>query len=274
MQIGRPLESNPFRNIKKMDVKGDNSEDLASSLNRLAGDMRDSKRFVDKNKHNKLDKNTFIKLLSTQLANQDPLNPTTQKQFAADLAQFSQVEQLSNLNNNVAASAVNIPNQIKFMGASFLGKEVLTKGTTIEHTGKTQDINLPFVLNKPAKKVIVNVLDKFNSIVRKLDLGSRGVGAQSAIWDGLTVDGGAASKGKYRYNVIALDDQHNQFTGKTKAQGVVTGVSFDRGEVVLTLQSGEKVYLRDVEDFSLPSSMQGKANNAALSNNMVKEYND
>lgn len=53
------------------------------------------------NKKNDLDKDAFLKLLTTQLANQDPLNPMEDREFIAQLAQFSSLEQMQNINKNI-----------------------------------------------------------------------------------------------------------------------------------------------------------------------------
>jgi flagellar basal-body rod modification protein FlgD len=49
------------------------------------------------------DKQTFLKLLVTQIQNQDPLNPTDSTQFVTQLAQFSELEQMTNVNTNLQA---------------------------------------------------------------------------------------------------------------------------------------------------------------------------
>ncbi len=280
-EIGRPRNiSNPFQGIRK--AAGERSEtqntdrtrrdDIGGELNRLAG-VQEENQFVDGKKHNQLGKDAFLKLLSNQLQNQDPFNPTDQKKFAADLAQFSQLEQLANLNSKFEKSNTHAPHQMKFMGASFLGKEVLTKGTSIEHDGKVQNINLPFSLSKPAKKLIVRVFDKSNNIIDQIELDGRGKGPQSVLWDGRSLDGAPAVEGTYRFEVRAWDDQFNEFRGDTKAKGVVTGVSFEGSEVVLTVNGRDKVYLRDIDNFSLPSNQRSAEKSTALNKAATQTYN-
>lgn len=59
----------------------------------------DDKKTIDTRK-NDLDKDAFLRLLTTQLANQDPLNPMEDREFIAQLAQFTALEQMQNLNKN------------------------------------------------------------------------------------------------------------------------------------------------------------------------------
>lgn len=63
-------------------------------------DKKDDKKVGDSH-NNDLDKDAFLRLLTTQLANQDPLNPIEDREFIAQLAQFSSLEQMQNLNKNV-----------------------------------------------------------------------------------------------------------------------------------------------------------------------------
>ena len=173
-QIGRPDIKNVFQGIKKASGSIEKSDgDLAKKLNRIAG-IKEEEKFVDKKEHNKMDKDIFLKLLANQLKNQNPFNPVEQKEFATDLAQFSQLEQLASLNRKFDKSTSHAPHQIKFMGASFLGKKVLTSGTSIKHKGDGQSINLPFILKKPAKEVMVRVFDQQNNLIAQIELAGRG----------------------------------------------------------------------------------------------------
>ncbi len=259
--IGAPQIKHPFQDIRRsaagdgftQETKAAEAEsDLGKELNHLAG-VSEEKLFVNKDEHGKLDKNAFLKLLSNQLQNQDPFNPADQKEFAADLAQFSQLEQLANLNSKFEKSNNNNFYREKFMGASLLGKEILTSGSSIEHSGKAQKINLPFGLSRPAKKIVVKIFDPSNSMIKQIELDGRGSGSQSVLWDGMSSDGVPAMKGVYRFEVTAWDGQFNEFKGDTKTRGIVTGVSFEEGEVILTVGGKNKVFLRDVDSFSLPS---------------------
>ena len=250
--IGRPQVNNPFQNIRRFaNEAAEEDANVGKKLNRLAGASEEN-QFVDKNAHGKLDKNAFLKLLANQLQNQDPFNPADQKEFAADLAQFSQLEQLANLNSRFEKNGKNNFHQEKFMSASLLGKEILTHGSSIEHSGKTHNINLPFGLSRPAKKLLVQIFDQSNTMVKQIELDGRGRGAQSVSWDGVSSDGVPAVKGIYHFKVSAWDENFNEFKADTKTKGIVTGVSFEDGEVILTVDNKSKVFLRDVDNFSLP----------------------
>lgn len=265
-EIGKPQQANPFKNVR-MNMGSRNGqkkgqENVGDQLNKLAGVEAETK-FVDRNKHNKMGKDGFLKLLTHQLQNQDPLKPMDQKQFAADLAQFAQLEQMTNMNNKFDKIQKTMPTENKFYGASFIGKSIQTKGTSIRIEENGKRVEVPFNLPKSAKKVLVRIYDKNNQLVGQVDRDSMGFGPQSISWDGKGFDGYHVGKGDFRVEVRAWDDTFNEFKGETKSEGLVTGVDFVGDETVLTLKGGKRVYLRDVDSFSTPS--EAKKNAAAKS---------
>ncbi len=275
--IGKPNSPNSFQGISKYDgpdrdpasnqrVKDRN---LGDQLNEMVGAKKD-KQFVDRNKHNKLDKDAFLKLLSSQLQNQDPFKPVDQKKFAADMAQFAQLEQLTNMNSKLEKSTAGADNQAKYMGASFIGKAIHTQGTTLNYDGESTNVDVPFYLNKPAKKVMVRIFDKSNNMVAQIEKDSMGMGSNSITWNGNQFDNTTAVKGDYHFDVQAWDDQYQTFKGETKAEGVVTGVNFENGETMLTVDGKKKVALKDVESFFLPKN---RNNNVDAKQNAVGAKN-
>ena len=270
--IGRPNTPNNFKSISKYDGPDRNpaanlkvkDRSVGDQLNEIAGAKKD-KQFVDRDKHNKLDKDAFLKLLSSQLQNQDPFKPVDQKKFAADMAQFAQLEQLTNMNTKLDKTTSGADNQAKFMGASFIGKAIHTQGTSLNYDGESTNVNVPFYLNKPAKKILVRIFDKSNNMVAQIEKDSMGKGSNSVTWNGNQFDNTSAVKGDYHFDVQAWDDQYQGFKGETKAEGVVTGVNFENGETMLTVDGRKKVALKDVESFFLPKNKNEK-NNAVKQN--------
>lgn len=271
--IGNPNEiENNFRGISRYNgpsrgqrinpnkIRGGEEEDLQEKLNEIAG-ARQEQKFVDRDKHNRLDKDAFLKLLSTQLSNQDPFKPVDQKKFAADMAQFAQLEQLTNMNTKMDKTSGNANNQVKFMGASFIGKAVQTAGTSVPYDGQSMAVNLPFHLSKPAKNVTIRIFDKSNNLIAQLDKDSMGMGANSVTWNGKQMDKTRSVKGDYRFEVQAYDEKYQPFKGETKAEGIVTGVAFENGETILEVDGNKKVALRDVDSFFQPKVKHGAAKN-------------
>ena len=264
-QMGAPVDNrrNQFSNIKIRD-DGNN----ADRLNRLAGNnmVEGGIKYVDSKTHNKMGKDEFLKLLTVQLNNQDPLKPVDQKKFAADLAQFSQLEQMANMNTKLESMQENKNAESKFYGASFLGKVVRTKGTTIEHDGSGNPSDVSFTLPKTASKVMVRIIDQKGQNIATLDKMKMNKGNHVLEWDGKKMDGQTANKGTYSFQVFAWDDSNQLFNGETKTSGIVNSVRFDKGKTYLKLNSGKEIFLHDVENFEVPSNNKKSDNLAGVLN--------
>ena len=218
-------------------------------LNKLAG-AKEKSMFTDGSKHNQMGKDEFLKLLSNQMQHQDPMKPMEQDKFVGELAQFAQLEQMTHLNKNFEKMSNNATTETKFYGASFLGKSVMTSGTTLNHKAEGAKSDIHFNLDKEATKVIVRILDKKNNMMGEIDQDNLNRGNQTLTWDGICLDKTPAPKGDYTVQIIAYDKQLQQFPVQLKVSGLVTGVSFEDGETVLTVDGGKKVFLRDADSFA------------------------
>src|SRR5690606_1261481 len=86
-------------------------------------------------KNDVLGKDAFLKLLVTQLQNQDPLNPLDDKEFIAQLAQFSSLEQMTNVSEGIAALTEKTAQQDMLSAVSYIGKEVTAEGSSMTKAG-------------------------------------------------------------------------------------------------------------------------------------------
>jgi flagellar basal-body rod modification protein FlgD len=277
--IGRP--GNQSRNsysdiaIKKAEIQGNAQAvdpKIGDELNKMVG-VKPDQRFVDRKTHETLGPDGFMKLLAHQLKNQDPMKPMDQKDFSSNLAQFSQLEQLTAMNKKFDGLNSNRDNEKRFQGASYLGKKVVTSGTTVDYNGEGKNIELPFYLDKSAKNVIIRIYDNKNQMIGKVDKEDLGKGQQDVTWDGVGLDGQIAPKEQYHFDVIAFDDKNEKFMGVTRAEGTVTGVRFENGETILDVNGGRKVYLKDVESFSLPEKDFASKKMPALQKQAASIYN-
>jgi flagellar basal-body rod modification protein FlgD len=214
--------------------------------------------------HNQMGKDEFLKLLTFQLQHQDPMNPMDQSKMTGELAQFSQLEQLSNLNKKFDDVNKTKGIEDKFYAASFVGKKVVTTGSTINLKNSGDPGDVLFKLDGDASKVMVRILDEKNNVMGEIWKDGMSQGSHQVTWDGVALDGSPAVKGTYRAQVKAWDQMGNEVTAKTEATGLVQSVTFDAGEPVLTV-NGQKVYLRDVQSFHTADAPTHSANNAGLS---------
>jgi len=109
-------------------MAGVNSADLATSLDELTMTNRDSATISKTRGSSELGKEEFLQLLVTQLSNQDPLNPQSDQEFIAQLAQFSSLEQMTNLNATFSNTSAY----------SMVGKEVVVQ--KVSESGETTEV--------------------------------------------------------------------------------------------------------------------------------------
>lgn len=182
-------------------------------------------------------KEDFLMLLTTQLRYQDPLSPADPKEFVAQLAQFSSLEQLLNLNTKLDGYSTAFQNLQTSMqvaqGVSLLGKTIKAQGNIfLVKSGDPGDMS--YVLGGDAKSVKVSIYDGSNRLVRTLDLGGQAKGEHEITWDGKDSNGKVVPDGTYSFQVTAVDTQ-----GKT-----VETATLVSGTVEEVLQDGTKVYLK------------------------------
>lgn len=195
-----------------------------------------------------MDQSDFLKMLSHQMQNQDPMNPQDSSKYTTDLATFAQLEQLTNMNKKMDLQKNQAIMEQKMIAASFVGKKVATSGNSIVTEKDGARAQVLFNLERPAKNVKVQLLDGKGNITAEIPMENVSVGSQQAVWDGKATDGYAAPKGQYQVVIKAWDENQKFVNVTTQVTGQVDAVSFEEGEVILRV-GGKKVFLRDVESF-------------------------
>lgn len=262
-EIGRPTTQQEM-NYRQVTMAPKSEAKIKEDLiNKATGYKPKNELFKD-GPNNQMGKDEFLKLLTFQLQNQDPMNPMEQNKLTGELAQFSQLEQLSNLNKKFDEGNKTKAIEDKFYAASFVGKKIVTAGSTINLKNSGDPGDVLFKLDSDASKVMIRVLDEKNNIMGEIWRDGMSQGSHQVTWDGVALDGSPAVKGTYRAQVKAWDGLGNEVPTKTEATGVVQSVTFDEGEPVLTV-SGQKVYLRDVQSFHTADATTHAANNTDFS---------
>jgi flagellar basal-body rod modification protein FlgD len=191
-----------------------------------------------------LGKDDFLKLLITQLQNQDPLNPSDSTEFASQLAQFSSLEQLNNINESLSTLNQYQASINNAQAVSFIGKEIESKGNTVEMKSG-QSVACEFELAEAASTVTVSIYDSSGAFVKDVTATGLSAGKQTVTWDGKDRNGSTVAEGTYTFEVQAYGASKETVEVTTYSQGTVTGVSFNDGITYLSLGSGE-VALGDV----------------------------
>lgn len=193
---------------------------------------------------NTLGQDVFLKLLTTQLQFQDPLKPLESTEFVSQLAQFTELEQMTALKTNVDGMVRLMASLNNYGAVELIGKDVQVAGVSVSHTAGTPS-TLNYSLDAPAQAGVVNVLNLFGGVVRTLEVGPQYAGSNSVVWDGLDNNGAPVPSGGYTFSVQALDASGTPVRGATYTQGQVSGVTYEDG-VPYLIVNGERVLASSV----------------------------
>ncbi len=139
----------------------------------------------------------FLKLLVTQMRNQDPLNPMDNAQVTSQLAQISTVTGIEKLNQTVAALSGQMLQSQALQGAGLIGRDVLLEGNQLAFAdGKG---SAGFELASPADAVKIEILSPAGRVIDTLDLGAQNSGRSGFEW---AVPPGASTDG-LSFRVVA-----------------------------------------------------------------------
>jgi flagellar basal-body rod modification protein FlgD len=178
-----------------------------------------------------LGQDDFLKLLITQLKNQDPLKPTDNTEFVSQLAQFSQLEQSAKQAQLLQQSLDAQTASLQFTLLPMIGRTV-TIGQPLVQLGD-EPAAFGYTLDKNARKVLVSIQDHQGQVVRSLEYRDLLAGVHAAEWDGRDQDGIMMPKGLYRYLISALDADGKTMPVEGRASLTVSGVRMEEGRAKL-----------------------------------------
>ena len=189
-------------------------------------------------------KEDFLKLLVTQLQYQDPLNPAESTEFTAQLAQFSALEQMTNVNENLEYIQLYQASINNAQAVDVIGKTVKASEDGIRVSdGVSQDIALE--LPSDAANVSVSIYDGSGELVATIEAGALDEGEHSITWNAENQDGDTVSDGSYTFEVAAVDVEGNTVNASTFTTAKVTGVTFENGTTYL-MAGDQRIAMGDV----------------------------
>jgi len=176
----------------------------------------------------------FLKLLTTQLKNQDPLEPMDTKDFTNQLVQFSGVEQQIKTNDKLSNLLATQSLNLTALGVSFIGKDVEVTGKEFQFNG-TKPVPITYQLPATATVSTISVLDKDGNTIYSRT-GELTKGIHSFTWNGKNQSGQTAPAGKYEIKVTALGEGNKAIKPTTYVPGYVSGLeSTDTGDLLLNV---------------------------------------
>jgi flagellar basal-body rod modification protein FlgD len=209
-------------------------------------------------------KQDFLKLLVTQLEQQDPMNPQDGTEFVAQLATFTSLEQLINIEeglNNVAMTSLATNNTL---ASNLIGKQVQVRGAgKIAH--ESGDHTLNFELQGDAEQVTIEIMDEDGQVIRTINGGTAKKGENDMVWDGRDDNGNKVAAGSYEFRIEAEGEEGEPVGARTTSMHLVESVSFQGGVPTLVLSNGDRVEMGDVMevfDTNAPSSSDSSSGGA------------
>ena len=157
---------------------------------------------------NSLGQEDFLKLMITQLNNQDPMKPMQNGQFLSQMAQFGTVSGIKDLQSSFSKLSSSLTSSQALQASSLVGRSVLVPGSTgVLSQGQPMNgvINLP----SSATDVNLKVYDTQGQLVRTVSLGPQAKGSVNFSWDGITDSGTYAPPGAYKVKAEATLDGKN-----------------------------------------------------------------
>jgi flagellar basal-body rod modification protein FlgD len=207
-----------------------------------------------KAKNDVLGKDAFLKLLVTQLQNQDPLNPLDDKEFIAQLAQFSSLEQMTNISSGIAALTEKTARQDMLSAVNYIGKEVTASGDAMSKIG-TYVTPVYFTLSGTAAEVYANVYDANNNLVRTEKFTSMQAGEFEYTWDGKDYNGKVANSGQYNVYFSAKSPTGATVFVDTEVSGTISALEQgDDGTTYFRLSDGRKIGFSDIKKVVQPAT--------------------
>ena len=174
----------------------------------------------------------FLKLLVTQMKNQDPLNPLDNAQVTSQMAQLSTVNGIDKLNNTVQALSSSMLASQSLQAVSMIGHPVLVTGDGVE-LGNGQGF-AAVELAQPADQLTLSINDASGRSVRTLQLGAQDSGIVQMTWDGLTDSGTTAPDGRYTISAVSELGGQKSATA-TLEYGLVNSVAQSQNGVTVNV---------------------------------------
>ena len=164
---------------------------------------------------------TFLALLTTQLQNQDPLDPMKSEQFTSQLVQFAGVEQSINTNKKLEQLIELQTSSQLNTAVSYIGRivEVVADELLLDNGAA----KISYGLDHNAETTIITIVDLNGNAVRTIN-GEIAAGRHEFDWDGRDADGNLLTDGVYGFNVVAVDGDDETVDTVSASLGRVTGV--------------------------------------------------
>jgi flagellar basal-body rod modification protein FlgD len=200
-----------------------------------------------------LDQDAFLTILVAQLTHQDPLNPMEDTEMTSQLAQFSSLEQLTNINKGITNLNDSMSQNDMLAAVSFIGKEVKAEGYKVSLSeGNASTIYYGF--GETVSKIMMNIYDAEGAIVRTVELGSKDAGTYQYTWDGKDENGELLPDGQYGVGILGEDVGGDYVMVQTEISGRVDAVVTENGTQYQRLSDGRFISFLNIKEVVDPDA--------------------
>ncbi|MBQ0720108.1 MAG: flagellar hook assembly protein FlgD [Gammaproteobacteria bacterium] len=197
-------------------------------------------------KKDELGQEEFMRLLVAQLNNQDPTKPMDNFEFLSQIAQFSTVSGIQDMQGSLSGVGESLRSTRAMQASSLVGRDVISASNQSAFKAG-EEIEGVVALPVSASGVQIQVSDSAGQLVKTLAIGNVGAGIHKFSWDGLLADGESIPPGSYQVTASGVIDGAVEAV-PAFASARVTSVSIGAGgaDISLNLDGGESVSYADV----------------------------
>ena len=186
----------------------------------------------------------FLKMLTVQLQNQDPMNPMDNAAMTSQLAALNQVDGINKLNTSVSALVAQMQSANFMNLSSTVGKTALAQGSQVYFSGNA--VSMAAKLDAPAASLKAVIRDSDSQIVNQFDFGPTPSGMTDFIWDGGNDSGMHVASGVYTLELIATDEQGKTTTPTAYVGSLVASIGQEGSDMKVGLSDGRNILTTDI----------------------------
>lgn len=189
----------------------------------------------------------FLELMMEQLKNQDPMEPTDNGEFLGQMAQFSTVSGIEEMQQSLEKLSETYASGQTLQSSQLIGQTVLVENSTMELSGENT-INGSFELEASSGEVTLDISDSSGKIIRQIGLGEYNAGRHGFTWDGIDNNGDSVPSGQYTASITAkIGDTFQSVTVLNSR--TIESVEFGAGgQTTLNTKQGDVITMADIRE--------------------------
>lgn len=181
----------------------------------------------------------FLRMLTVQLQNQDPMNPMESAEMTSQLAQLNMVDGIGSMNKNLTSLIAQMQAADFMSQAGTVGKSALVEGSEMSYDGQSLMV-MASNFASPVTSAVANVYDAAGNLILKTEMGPQTSGIKHFYWDGVDSNGQQVAAGDYRVEVVGKDGEASK-VAQTYVASPVVAVGRSGNDIRLTLADGREI---------------------------------